>query len=115
MARSVLRVVESSLLRDDDLIVEYRILSPIRLAAGAVMRLTDEQARRRSHNLTRLGDGLYQAIATVEFKSGETVWLEDAPPKGTAVELGMPAPVDELAEAPADEPVVRRGRPRKNR
>ena len=49
----------------------YTIEKPVTLASG-VLQLTEEQAKLRSSKLQSLGGDLYQILAKVQFKGGET-------------------------------------------
>lgn len=59
--------------------MRYTITTAARLAAGAVLGLGDEQARRRRHALKPIAGekGWYTATADVHFKVGEQVELRN--------------------------------------
>lgn len=65
----------------------YEIVAkPIRLAAGTLMQLADDQVRRRRHAIECVdaAAGIWRSLAPVEFKVGERLGIEPAPPKALA-------------------------------
>lgn len=84
---------------------KYLTTAVISLYAGTVLGLSAKQAALRAHALETLktatpdepaaegkpakagSPGVYRALATVQFKAGETIGLEAAPPKHLADEL----------------------------
>lgn len=74
---------------------KYTTTTIVTLPAGTVMELNAEQAAARRHALESLrGNGVYRAIAPVQFKRGEVLGLDVEPPKALADEL-----IDEQAVA----------------
>ena len=66
-------------------------------AAGTRMKLTDAQARARRHILHKVGDGIYEATALVQFKAGEVVGIAGDLPKAVAATVADAAPVAKTA------------------
>ena len=50
--------------------LKVRTRKIVNVAAGTLLGLSDDQARRRAHNLTKEG-GRYRANVAVQFKAGE--------------------------------------------
>lgn len=50
---------------------KVRTLQPVAFAAGTRLALTAGQVNRRAHALKKLGEGLYETTAAVQFKVGE--------------------------------------------
>lgn len=59
---------------------EYKTLTTVDLFCGRI-GLADEQARSRTDKLKEVKKGVYEIVAPVQFKAGETILL-DAIPKG---------------------------------
>ena len=55
---------------------KYKTLQVVRIGAGEVVMLTDEQARDRRPALEALGEGKYRAASVLEFKAGEEIGIE---------------------------------------
>ncbi len=55
----------------------------VRLVSG-ILKLTKEQAAPRLHNLEFLGNGRYQIVHPVEFKTGEVIGFEGELPRNLA-------------------------------
>jgi hypothetical protein len=60
----------------------YRTIDTLTVAAETVLALSEDQVRRRRHQLEALGEGRYRALTLVQFKRGEVFGLEGELPKG---------------------------------
>jgi hypothetical protein len=80
--------------------VRYRLLAPLTFGPGALLGLSDDQVLRRAHarSLEVAGEGVYRALAMVQFKAGEVLELEDLP---RAFEAQVEAVDDWMSPAPA--------------
>ena len=88
----------------------YRALAVIRLFDG-VVGLSDEQAKRRTSYLTKIGDNLYQIKGEICFKSGEVVGLDSVPkPYANLLECLETEAVSDVDEKELKKPVVKRKR-----
>lgn len=74
------------LLCEDDLIMKYTTTAIVNLTSG-ILELSEDQARRRFHNLKALGDGRFEVLRTVQFKTGETFGYDGDIPKTLANSL----------------------------
>ena len=76
---------------------------PAKFGPGTVLRLDAAQYGRRRHALEKAGDGVYRTLAPVEFKTGEKLGLEGAPPKALAEIVAA-------AESPAGQAAVKKAK-----
>lgn len=56
--------------------VKVKTLSPVRFGVGETLGLSLDQAAVRAAALEKLRKGVYQTVAPVEFKAGETIRLD---------------------------------------
>ena len=56
---------------------KYKVAFPVVFHSGKI-QLTDEQAKKRSHQITKVKGDLYDILTPVSFKAGEVVGLEKA-------------------------------------
>ncbi len=75
----------------------YTTKTTVRIGEGQLV-LNPSQAAARSHALARLGDNVFQIIAPVEFKAGETFGHDLAIPKTIAACLEEAGELPPLAE-----------------
>ncbi len=84
---------------------------PLKFSGGTRVALTDDQYRRRAHNLIDVEHDGERHIATVDvsimFKHGETFELGGALPKSYYA-LVLNPPVDKPAPTPATAPAKKR-------
>lgn len=93
--------------------MEYRILQPLKFHSGALLGLTEDQARVRKTVIESLGARLYRVITEVQFKAGEIISYEGALPKSMAFSA-EPVELEVIAEIVATETAARKaGRPKK--
>lgn len=59
---------------------KYEFSKPTFLYAGNLV-LSEDQARRRAHNLKHLEGDVYEIINPVQFKGGEVIGYDGDPPK----------------------------------
>ena len=52
---------------------KYTVTAVLGFPAGVVLGLSDDQAARRKHALKPLAKGVYETLAPVQFKVGETI------------------------------------------
>lgn len=72
-----------------DVALKYRVLAPVTFAAGAVLGLTEVQARARRHALKAAAKGLHQVVTEVEFKAGEELLIAGPLPKPLAASVKL--------------------------
>jgi len=60
----------------------YRAKQTFTVGAGTILALTDEQVRRRRHQLEALPDGRWRTRQLVQFKAGESFGMEGELAKG---------------------------------
>jgi hypothetical protein len=63
------------------LALKYRVLTPVRFGAGALLGLTEAQLRGRQHALKAAAKGLHQVVTEVQFKRGEELVIAGDVPK----------------------------------
>jgi len=73
---------------------------------GTILELTDDQAKRRIHNLTEGEKGVYIVDKVVQFKMGEVIGYEGDIPKPI---MSLIEPMEIAQDADTPKP---RGRPR---
>lgn len=71
----------------DAVALKYRVLAPVTFHAGALLGLTEAQARARRHALKAARNGLHEVTGPVEFKAGEEIGYAGALPKGLAASV----------------------------
>ena len=76
--------------------MKYRILQPLSFYSGALLHLTDDQARPRRAVLKPLGDDLHEVTTEANFKAGEVIGFDGGLPKA------MAASVEPVAEPIAE-------------
>ncbi len=84
--------------------MKYRILQPLSFYAGALLYLTNEQARPRRAVLKPLGDGLpcYEVITEANFKAGEIIGFDGDLPKAMAASVEPVPMLMNMIEAEAE-------------
>lgn len=92
--------------------MKARTLATIAFGPGARLILTEGQAATRPNALRKLGNGLYETTASVQFKAGEQIGIEGEVSKALLASLepiGTPAKPAKKHDAPATDqraPVV---------
>jgi hypothetical protein len=64
-----------------------QVISPVAFGPGVRLSLQEGQAARRPQALKKLGNGLYEVTAEVQFKAGETIGIEGDVPKALLASL----------------------------
>lgn len=64
-----------------------QVISPVAFGPGVRLSLKEGQAARRPQALKKLGNGLYEVTAEVQFKAGETIGIEGDVPKALLASL----------------------------
>lgn len=92
--------------------MKYRILQLLSFYTGALLRLTNEQARPRRAVLQPLGGDLHEVITEANFKAGEVIGFDGDLPKAMAASV-EPAPDSVVkdyltteSEEPIEEPIA---------
>ena len=83
----------------------------VSIPAPALIGLSDDQARRRSHALRKVAGG-FELTCGVMFKYGEEFSVSDIA-KTAAASVEVISDDTQADEMPADAPAKRRGRPAK--
>lgn len=81
---------------------EYKATSAVTISTGSVI-LNADQARRRTRNIKPLGDGIFEVINPIQFKSGETFSSDIEVNKSMAVTLDTGSHIDEVNTVKDDE------------
>lgn len=68
-------------------LIRYQTTSPVTFGAGAVFGLSAAQADSRRPALQPAGDGMFVAVAPVQFKAGEVFGYQGPLPKALADDL----------------------------
>ena len=61
---------------------QYTITEAMNFNTGSILELTEKQYKGREHCLKKLGNNKYEALATVQFKIGEVIGLDEEVDKG---------------------------------
>ena len=78
----------------------YEVTGRVAGLASGVVKLSDEQAASRIHNLKNLGKGEYEIVNPIEFKNGELFGYSGDVPKIMASEITKAGKL--VKEAPAE-------------
>lgn len=82
-----------------------QVISPVAFGPGVRLSLKEGQAARRPQALKKLGNGLYEVTAEVQFKAGETIGIDGDVPKALLASLDFKVNNKPVAKAQAA-PVV---------
>jgi hypothetical protein len=84
-------------------LIRYQATAPVTLGAGAVLGLSPAQAASRRSALQTVADGVFAAVAPLQFKAGEVFGYEGPLPKALADSL---EPVAKVARSKTAEDVT---------